>query len=150
MVDIVSTTVRSRMMSAIRGKDTKPELVIRRSLHARGYRYRLHVRNLSGCPDLVLPKFHCVLFVHGCFWHGHTCNLFRLPATRTDFWKTKIGGNRERDAANEEILLRKGWRVGKIWECALKGPGRLGIDEVISRCEYWFRNTTPELEICGL
>ena len=150
MADIFSSAVRSRMMSAIKGKDTKPELSIRKNLHSRGYRYRLHVNGMPGRPDMVFPKFFCALFVHGCFWHGHDCNLFHWPATRIDFWKEKINGNRKRDSVSESTLLDEGWRVGKVWECALRGRARLEIDDIITQCEHWLRGTEPQLEIRGI
>ena len=126
MVDIVDTATRSRMMSGIKGKDTKPEMVIRKMLHAAGFRYRLHDKRLSGKPDLVLPKYRTVIFVHGCFWHGHSdCSLFRLPGTRQQFWSEKIGGNVKRDTVHVDTLIQSGWKVGIVWECAVKGKGRI-------------------------
>lgn len=122
MVDIVSPQKRSRMMAGIRGTDTKPEHIVRKALHGAGLRFRLHRKDLAGRPDVVMPRFNLVLFVNGCFWHGHEdCHLFRLPRTRTEFWEAKIGGNRQRDARNTEMLAGQGWRVGVIWECAIKG-----------------------------
>jgi len=111
-------------MAAIRGKDTKPELMIRRGLHAKGFRYRLQGRGLPGRPDLVLPKYHAVIFVHGCFWHRHDCPMFRWPQTRREFWREKINGNARRDAEAIGFLLDVGWRVGIVWECALTGRGK--------------------------
>ncbi len=110
MADIVSRETRSRMMAGIRSRDTKPELAIRRALHAMGYRYRLHGK-LPGRPDLVFPSRNAVIFIHGCFWHGHDCPLFRLPGSRTSFWTTKIDGNRRRDAAALEALAAAGGDV---------------------------------------
>ena len=111
-------------MARIRGWDTKPELALRRMLHRLGYRFTVNSRNnklLPGRPDLVLPKFHTVIFVHGCFWHGHEhCPAFRLPGSNIPFWTTKIDGNRARDLRNEVALLALGWHVVTIWECALK------------------------------
>ncbi|MGD9709926.1 MAG: very short patch repair endonuclease [Halothiobacillaceae bacterium] len=121
MADIVDKATRSRMMSGIRGKDTKPELVVRKFLHAQGLRYRLHVKELPGQPDLVFPKYKAVVFVHGCFWHGHNCRLFKVPATRTEFWLDKIHGNIERDKKVVDRLIELGWRVATVWECAIKG-----------------------------
>src|SRR3546814_5856307 len=95
MADVVSIDVRSRMMSGIRSTNTKPEMILRRGLHAAGFRFRLHDRRLTGKPDLVFPRYSAVLFAHGCFWHGHNCHLFRLPATRTDFWAANINSNRQ-------------------------------------------------------
>ena len=107
-------------MSGIRGEDTRPELIVRRGLHARGFRYRLHDRKLPGKPDLVFPGPKAVILVHGCFWHGHGCHLFKWPASRIEFRKEKISGNRERDAGNLARLRDAGWRVLVIRECALK------------------------------
>lgn len=132
-------------MAAIRSSDTKPELLIRRSLHRLGYRYRLHVRSLPGNPDLVFPKFRAVLFVHGCFWHGHDCTLFRLPQTREAFWKAKIGGNADRDARSEAALQGDGWRTGTIWECALKGPDRVKAETAAHTIGSWLRSDDPML-----
>lgn len=128
MTDIVSAAVRSRMMSAIRGKDTAPELRVRRALHQRGFRYRLHAGKMPGRPDLVFPKWRAVIFVHGCFWHGHGCHLFRLPATRSEWWRAKINGNRQRDARSIAALHDAGWRVAVVWECALGGRQTKEID----------------------
>lgn len=124
MTDVHTPEQRQRNMSRIRGRDTKPEMLVRRGLHTRGLRYRLQDRTLPGRPDLVFPKHRAVVFVHGCFWHGHNCPMFHLPATRSDFWRTKINGNRARDARSVQALLDSGWRVLTVWECCLKGPGR--------------------------
>jgi len=136
-------------MAGIRGKDTKPELVLRRGLHAAGFRFRLHVRDLPGKPDMVFPKWRAVLFAHGCFWHGHDCHLFRIPSSRREFWETKIARNRVVDAASSNALQESGWRLGIVWECALKGRTRLPIEEVIARCAAWLRSDVPTLEIRG-
>ncbi|WP_064701333.1 very short patch repair endonuclease [Halomonas caseinilytica] len=120
-MDIVDAKTRSRMMSAIRGKNTSPELAVRRYLHARGFRYRLHRRDLPGNPDLVLPKYRLVIFVHGCFWHRHEgCFYATSPATRKDFWRRKLDGNVERDRRQQAELIEASWRVLVIWECGLK------------------------------
>lgn len=137
MVDIVSADVRKRMMSNISGKDTKPELLIRSSLHRLGYRYSLHKSGLPGKPDLVLKKHRAIIEVNGCFWHFHGCHLFKWPATRPDFWRQKLTNNAARDAENYKSLIRLGWRVLVVWECALKGTQRLQIDEVVSLIEEW-------------
>lgn len=136
-------------MAAIRGKDTKPELVIRRGLHAKGHRFRLHDKRLPGKPDLVLRKFNAVLFVNGCFWHGHNCALFKWPGTREAFWRDKIDGNVKRDRRNQKMLLSDGWRVGVIWECALKGRERLPRDEVIDRITRWLSSDAEGFCIRG-
>lgn len=121
-------------MSGIRGKDTKPEWMVRRGLHSRGFRYRLHAKELPGRPDLVLPKYHAVIFIHGCFWHGHDCPLFKWPKTREEFWRLKIEGNVVRDAKAIDALLQKDWRVATVWECGLrlKGGGEAAADELAS------------------
>src|SRR5688572_21376559 len=108
-------------MSRIRGSDTKLELLVRRALHARGFRYRLGGAGLPGRPDLVLPRHGVVVFVHGCFWHGHSCPLFRLPKTRPEFWQSKIGSNQRRDERVLEQLAQMGWRSLVVWECSLRG-----------------------------
>ncbi len=136
-------------MSGIRGKDTRPELVVRRGLHARGFRYRLHDRKLPGKPDLVFPGLKAVILVHGCFWHGHGCHLFKWPASRTEFWKEKISGNRERDAGNLVRLRDAGWRVLVVWECALKGRLKRGGDEVSEEAARWLRSGDGYLELKG-
>lgn len=120
MVDVVDSKTRSRMMSGIRSKDTKPEMAVRRFLHSKGFRYRLHRRDFLGTPDLVLPKYHTVVFVHGCFWHGHNCRYFRLPKTRTEFWFKKIAGNKIRDVKSQQALTNADWNVIVIHECEIR------------------------------
>lgn len=135
-MDIVKPEVRSRMMASIRGRDTKPELMVRQYLHGCGFRYRLHVRELPGRPDLVLPKWKAAVFVHGCFWHGHEgCRYFRVPATRTDFWVAKIRGNAERDARAEAALIGAGWRVIVLWECALRHNREEALLELVNHIQ---------------
>lgn len=136
-------------MSGIRGKDTRPELIVRRGLHAMGFRYRLHDRKLPGRPDLVFPGLKAVILVHGCFWHGHGCHLFKWPASRIEFWREKISGNRERDAGNLARLGDAGWRVLVIWECALKGRLKRGGDEVSGEAARWLRSGDDYLELKG-
>lgn len=120
MADIVSPEKRSEMMSGIRGKDTKPEIIVRRLLHRLGYRFRLHRKDLPGRPDIVLPKWRTVIFVNGCYWHGHkNCHLFRPPKTRTEFWTNKIESNQTRDRRNQVALQDADWKVLVIWECAV-------------------------------
>lgn len=119
-------------MSRIRGKDTRPELVLRKGLHRAGLRYRLHVKELPGRPDIVFPRHRAVALVHGCFWHGHDCPMFRLPATRPAYWREKIASNQHRDDRARAALLTNGWRVLTVWECALRGPARLQLDTVIA------------------
>ena len=117
MADIVDKATRSRMMSGIRGKNTKPELLVRKALHAQGFRFRLHDKNLPGKPDIVLKKHRTVIFVHGCFWHGHDCKHFKWPKTRPEFWREKIEGNKTRDLKHQQELKELGWNVKVIWEC---------------------------------
>jgi DNA mismatch endonuclease (patch repair protein) len=121
MADVHDSKTRSYNMSRIKGKDTKPELVVRKYLHAQGVRYRLHVKDLPGKPDLVLPKYKAVIFIHGCFWHAHDgCRYFRLPKARSEWWEEKLLKNRERDTKAVKELRDAGWRVFVVWECALK------------------------------
>lgn len=147
--DTVSTAVRSRMMAAVKGKNTKPELAIRSALHRRGFRFRLHRKDLPGRPDLVFNRRNAVIFVHGCFWHGHDCHLFRWPKSREDFWRGKIGANIERDRSQREALADAGWRIGTVWECALKGKTRLPFDSVVDRCAMWLKSDIKTLELSG-
>ncbi|WP_350016227.1 very short patch repair endonuclease [Rhodanobacter sp. IGA1.0] len=119
MADFLTAAERSERMSRIRGQNTKPELLVRKFLHQQGFRYRLHVKELPGRPDLVLPKYGTTVFVDGCFWHGHSCQGGRVPATNTSFWKDKISTNQDRDRRNRRALRRGGWRVIHIWECQL-------------------------------
>lgn len=135
MADVLTPEQRQLNMSRIRGRDTKPEMLIRRGLHARGFRYRLQDRKLPGRPDLVFPRHHAVIFVHGCFWHGHSCPMFKLPATRQEFWAKKIASNRIRDERATTALLELGWRVANVWECSIKGPGKLDGDQAFARCQ---------------
>lgn len=135
-------------MAGIRGSHTKPERDLRTQLHRRGFRYRLHTR-LPGRPDLVLPKYKAVIFVHGCFWHGHDCHLFRLPGTRRKFWDDKISGNRARDKRRLKELAELGWRSLTVWECAFRGRGQLGLDETVNRTERWILSGRHGREIRG-
>ena len=121
MADVVDAATRSRMMSKIRSQDTKPELLVRRHLHARGLRYVLGGAGLPGRPDLVFPRWKVAVFVHGCFWHWHACHLSRLPASNRKFWRAKLNNNQTRDAVSLLSLLSAGWRVATIWECSLRG-----------------------------
>jgi DNA mismatch endonuclease, patch repair protein len=125
MVDVHSKKIRSYNMSQIKGKDTKPELLVRKFLFSKGLRYRLNDKKLPGKPDLVLPKYKTVIFVHGCFWHGHkNCRYFVLPKTRTEGWSNKINGNRINDKKKRLILKKQSWKVITIWECQLKPKKR--------------------------
>jgi|GEM_PF-134723 DNA mismatch endonuclease (patch repair protein) len=119
-VDTFTPEKRSKVMAAIHGRNTAPEMHIRTMLHRIGYRYRLHYKNLPGTPDLVFPGRKCVIFVHGCFWHGHTCRRAALPATNVSFWSEKIGKNRQRDERTVCVLQAEGWRVLIVWQCEMK------------------------------
>lgn len=137
MNDVVDKATRSRMMAGIRGRDTKPELVLRRALHARGFRYRLHERGLPGRPDMVLPRWRAVILVHGCFWHRHPdCRYATTPATRTAFWQAKFDANVVRDARNILDLQAVEWRVAVVWECALRGAA---VDRTVDRVGAWLK-----------
>ena len=149
MADVVTPAVRSRMMSGIRSKNTRHEVNIRKALHAAGFRYRLHRRDLPGTPDITLPRYRAVVFVHGCFWHGHDCHLFKWPSTRPEFWATKIGGNRQHDQAARVALLQSGWRICTIWECSLRGRLRLQLDYVICTIIEWLRGSEKLLIVRG-
>lgn len=149
MPDVVSPKTRSRMVSGIKGKDTKPELILRSGLHKAGLRYRIHVRDLPGKPDLVFPKYRSVIFAHGCFWHAHDCHLFKWPKSRQEFWREKITGNKERDLINEGKLCNDGWRIGRVWECALKGKKKRSIESVIEHCILWLRSDHKEIDMRG-
>jgi DNA mismatch endonuclease (patch repair protein) len=119
-MDIVNKKTRSKMMSGIRATNTQPEKLLRSLLHRAGFRFRIHVADLPGKPDLLLARYHAAIFVHGCFWHGHGCSLFKWPSTRRDFWREKISGNCKRDAKNIAALKKLGWRVAIVWECELR------------------------------
>lgn len=149
MTDVVSKAKRSKMMSGIQGKDTKPEMQIRTALHGLGYRYKLHNKNLPGKPDLVFPKYHAVLFVHGCFWHLHNCHLFKWPSTRKEFWMKKITGNKERDIQNIQKLKKRDWRILIVWECSLKGKNRQDFNSIIEKITNWLESGSNKIEITG-
>lgn len=126
MTDVFSQPKRSEIMRAVRGRDTKPEMAVRKIVHGLGFRYRLHVRALAGCPDLVFPALRKVIFVHGCFWHRHNCSNGRsMPASRVEYWQRKFDRNRERDRRARKALRKDGWEVMVVWECQLKRPLRL-------------------------
>jgi DNA mismatch endonuclease (patch repair protein) len=137
MVDVLTPDQRRFNMSRIRNANTAPELLIRRGLHTRGYRFRLHRKDIPGCPDLTLPKYRSVIFVNGCFWHGHECPMFKIPETREAFWKAKIQKNRDRDAYVLSALSALGWRTLVLWECSIKGPGRRPLDTVLNDVATW-------------
>jgi len=145
VVDVLTPAQRHHNMGRIKGKDTKPEMLIRRGLHARGLRFRLHDRSLPGSPDLVFPKYRAAVFVHGCFWHFHGCALSKLPTTRQDFWQTKLTTNAQRDRKAIEALGIDGWRVLVIWECAVRGPQRWSINALLDQATSFIQ--VPSLRL---
>jgi DNA mismatch endonuclease, patch repair protein len=150
MVDVLSRTQRRFNMSRIKSRNTKPELIVRRGLHALGLRYRLHVRALNGRPDLVLRRFKTVVFVHGCFWHAHGCAFSKIPSTRRAFWKKKLLGNAARDELAEQSLRAEGWRVVVLWECSIRRVERREVAVVLQRTANWIRRGRgASLEIAG-
>lgn len=150
MADVHDTQTRSRNMAAIKGKNTRPELRVRRALHRLGFRFRLHSKDIPGKPDLVLPKYKAVVFINGCFWHHHDCHLFRWPLTREAFWRTKITRNAENDARNFALLEAGGWRIATVWECALKGRTKISEDIAIQLLAEWLRSNQNSLVIKGM
>lgn len=145
MADIVDAPTRSRMMAGIRGRDTRPERLLRSALHRRGFRFRLHAGSLPGRPDLVLPRWRAAVLVHGCFWHRHEgCRFATTPATRPEFWAAKFRANVERDARNLEALRASGWRVATVWGCALRG-GR--AEPTVERLAGWIRSGDDLLDL---
>lgn len=146
MADVVSPEKRSQIMAGIRAKNTKPELALRQAMHRLGFRYRLHAKYLPGRPDIVLPKYRAVVLVHGCFWHGHGCRLFKLPSTRVEFWSQKIERNRANDALATSRLLSSGWRVAVVWECSIRSPRAQGA-KIAEKLADWLRSQSPLLEL---
>ncbi|SIT57200.1 DNA mismatch endonuclease of very short patch repair [Mesorhizobium prunaredense] len=144
MADVVDPTTRSRMMSGIRGKNTKPEIALRRLLHRSGLRYRLHTANLPGRPDIVFPSRRIAIFVHGCFWHRHDgCYWCTTPSSNAEFWNAKFASNVQRDAQAVETLGAAGWRVALIWECGLRA---MSIDDTAGRLLAWITSGTGDFE----
>lgn len=145
-MDVVSPSVRSRMMAGIRGRDTRPELIVRSYLHRLGFRFVLAAKGLPGRPDIVLPKWRAVVMVHGCFWHGHAgCNYFKLPSTRPEFWKQKILQNSARDDRVLHQLRGQGWRVATVWECAL----RVSPEKTLAKVVTFLRSNRQLAEFAG-
>lgn len=145
--DPLTPAQRRHNMQRIRGRDTKPELLLRRALHARGLRYRLHQPNLPGKPDLVLSRWRAVIFVHGCFWHGHDCSLGVSPMSNAEFWSLKIASNRRRDEAQVLQLHAAGWRVAIVWQCALTGRHRIGSEETAFIVHDWLADGSQLIEV---
>ena len=140
-MNLPTDPARSQLMSRIRGKNTALELRLRRALHRAGFRYRLHGKQLPGTPDLVFPGRKAVIFINGCFWHGHDCGLFRLPKTNAAFWERKINGNVARDRKNRQLLDDLGWRHLTVWECSFRGPRGMSFDVVLDQVIRWFDST---------
>lgn len=150
-MDNITVLRRSENMRRIRSKNTMPEIMVRKGLHARGYRYKLHVNDLPGKPDLVFPKYSAVIFINGCFWHGHNCHLFRLPKSNVDFWENKISRNKELDEQHLNQLAAMGWRVGIVWECSLKGKTKIVFESLLDAIESWLKQSDDsELSLSGI
>ena len=149
MADIVTPDKRSEMMRGIRNRNTRPEMVIRRLLHAAGFRYRLHKQGLPGTPDFWFARYRAVIEVNGCFWHGHDCHMFKLPSTRTAFWEAKIAINKERDRRHLAELQQLGIRRLTIWECALRGRKRHDMVRLINVISWWLSSAGYHAEIAG-
>jgi len=149
MADVLTPAQRQLNMRRIRARNTQPEIRVRRVLHRHGLRFRLHRHDLPGKPDIVLLRHRLALFVHGCFWHGHECPLFKVPTTRTEFWLSKIASNKARDERAREALHALGWRCGWVWECAIKGAHRLGEEVLASRLVDEVRGDAPWFEVLG-
>lgn len=135
-------------MSGIRSAHTKPEIALRKELHRRGFRFRLHCKNLRGTPDIVLPRYNAVIFLHGCFWHLHDCHLFKWPSTRAEFWKQKIERNVANDQRAISALEASGWRTAIVWECSMKGKLK-DLNRVFCSVDSWLRGEQRTLEIQG-
>lgn len=146
MADVHDKATRSRNMAAIKGKNTKPEVWLRKELFKRGFRYRLHRKDLPGKPDIVLPRFNAVIFVNGCFWHCHEgCPYFKLPKSNPDFWHTKLIANKERDANSHTALLRRGWKVVVVWECAIKGKIKRPPEDLVNTVIHAIKSSETNL-----
>jgi DNA mismatch endonuclease (patch repair protein) len=128
---------RSYVMSRVKSKDTAPELLIRKSLHRLGLRYKLHDPKLDGKPDLVFPKYHAVIFIHGCFWHGHNCGRTGIPKNNREFWTEKIERNRKNDNKHTINLIKAQWRTLIVWECAIQGKNKIKIDDLVGLIRNW-------------
>lgn len=148
-MDTVDAQTRSKIMASVGQKDTGAEMLLRRTLHKAGHRYRLHDRTLPGSPDLVFPRFKAVIFVHGCYWHAHDCCRGTKPKSRQKFWDEKFQANKERDARNVELLIVKGWRVLTVWECAIKGKTAQPSDLLARQIAGWLKAKMDSGAIAG-
>ena len=147
MADVHEPETRSYNMSRISGKDTKPEMMVRKALHRLGFRYTLHKKSLPGKPDLYFRKYNAVIEINGCFWHGHDCHLFQTPKSNKDYWLPKIEKNRERDKRNAEKIMKMGIKYLVIWECALKGKKALDLKKVIYKTDKWLKSNKEFMQI---
>ena len=148
-MDTVSPETRSRIMSNVGHKNTGPERLLRSALHRSGLRYRLHVRELPGTPDLVFPRFGAVAFVHGCYWHSHGCYKSTMPKSNRSYWRAKFRANKLRDERNRSELQESGWRVLVVWECSLHRKHALSLDDIVATIVSWLEGTDKYLEISG-
>ena len=147
MTDVVDAQTRSRMMAGIRSSNTKPEKLVRTALHRRGLRFARSSLGLAGRPDAVMPRWKVVVFVNGCFWHLHGCNLSKIPSSNPEFWTAKLFANKARDKKNFQALVEAGWHILTVWECALRGPrARVHFDQKMDEVTNWVRD--PEKSIC--
>lgn len=144
-----NNAVRRNRMALVKIKGTEIEMWLRLRLHARGFRYRVNVHKLPGKPDIVLPKYKCVIFVNGCFWHLHNCHFFQWPKKNREWWEVKLCNNRKRDLDIQDKLREMGWRVMIIWKCAIQGRVRLEEDVILELVSSWIKNGGPLLEISG-
>jgi DNA mismatch endonuclease, patch repair protein len=144
-MDVLTPAQRQLNMSRIRSRDTQPELLIRRGLHAHGFRFRLHKRQLPGRPDLVLARYRTVVFVNGCFWHSHGCHISRMPETRREYWQPKLDRTMQRDRDAIRALQSAGWRIVLVWECALRGRTRLAAGDAVTQVADFIRAGTGSL-----
>jgi DNA mismatch endonuclease, patch repair protein len=149
MTDIVDKATRSRIMPGIGGKNTKREILIRKGLHALGFRYRLHSPKLPGKPDIILPRYRAIILINGCFWDAHNCHLFKWPFTRKEFWEAKILSNKKRDHENLKQYSEAGWKTLVIWECALKGKTKLTLKTVLDLIVHWIICESANCNIQG-
>jgi len=149
MTDVHDPLTRSKNMAAIRSQNTQPELIVRRLLHANGFRFRLNVKKLQGTPDLVFPKYKAVVFVHGCFWHRHGCQMFVWPQTRAEYWEKKLNDNVRRDAEAKKKLLSD-WKVGVVWECAVVGRNALAPTVLASEITHWIQSDVLTCDISSV
>ena len=148
MADNFDKATRSRIMASIKGKNTKPELALRSKLHRKGFRFTLHGIRLPGKPDIVLPKYQAVIFVNGCFWHGHDCKRFKLPKTNQPWWRKKISRTQFRDEQTHKSLIESGLRYCIVWECAIRGSEKK-FDNTVTKCSRWIRSNRKTFEIKG-